>query len=105
MRQAVNENAQAVLDQADYQLRYDSLVERYENAKQRLKETNTQIADRRTKRENIEAFMQTLEKQNNLLTEFDENLWNATMDCLIVHSTTEFIFRFKDGTELPWMKI
>lgn len=102
MRQAVNENALSALDQSDYQLRYDSLVERYENAKQCLKGTNTQIADRRTKRENIEVFMRTLQAQKRLLTEFDENLWNATVDCLIVRSATEFTFRFKDGTELPW---
>ncbi len=104
MRQAVNENAQSALNQADYQLRYDSLVERYENAKQRLKETNTQISNRRTKRENIEAFMRALQTQRKLLTEFDENLWNATVDCLIVRSETEFTFRFKDGTELLWKK-
>ena len=102
MRQAVNENAQSVLDQVDYQLRYDTLVERYENAKQRLKETKAQIADRCTKRENIEVFMRTLQAQKKLLTEFDENLWNATVDSLIVRSATEFTFRFKDGTEMPW---
>lgn len=104
MRQAVNENAQSALNQTDYQFRYDSLVERYENAKQHLKEINSQIADRCTKRENIEVFMQTLQKQKKLLTKFDENLWNATVDCLIVHSAAEFIFRFKDGMELPWKK-
>lgn len=104
MRQAVNENAQSALNQADYQFRYYTLVERYENAKQCLKEINTQIADRRTKRESIEAFMRTLQAQDKLLTEFDENLWNATVDCLIVRSATEFTFRFKDGTELPWKK-
>lgn len=104
MRQAVNENAQSALNQTDYQFRYDSLVERYENAKQHLKEVNVQIAERRTKRENIEMFMRTLQRQKNLLTEFDENLWNATVDCLMVHSTAEFIFRFKDGMGLPWKK-
>ena len=97
MRQVVNENAQSALDQTDYQRRYDSLVDRYENTKQRLKEANTQIADRRTKRENIEAFMQTLQAQKKLLTEFDENLWNATVDCLILRSDTEFNFRLKMG--------
>jgi site-specific DNA recombinase len=105
MRQAVNENAQSALNQADYQLRYDSLVEQYENAKQRLKEANTQIAKRRTKRENIEVFIRTLQAQKKLPTEFDEGLWNATVDCLIVRSATEFTFRFKDGTELPWKKV
>lgn len=35
-------------------------------------------------------------------SEFDEKLWNATVDCLIVHSAAEFTFRFKDWTELTW---
>jgi hypothetical protein len=102
MRQAVNENVQTTLNQTDYQLRYDSLVARYKNAKRHLKETNTLIADRRTKRENIGAFMQTLQAQKKLPTEFDENLWNATVDCLIVRSVKKFTFRFKGGTELPY---
>ena len=72
--------------------------------KQRLKETKTQIADRCTKRENIEVFMRTLQAQKKLLTEFDENLWNATVDSLIVRSATEFTFRSKDGTEILWKK-
>ena len=45
--------------------------------------------------------MRTLQAQNKLLTEFDESLWNATVDCLIVRFATEFTFRFKDGTEIP----
>ena len=75
MRQAVNENVQSALDQADCQCGYDSLVDWYENAKQRLKETNTQISDRCTKRKNIEAFMRTLQAQKKLLTEFDKKVY------------------------------
>jgi hypothetical protein len=102
MQQAVAENAQTALDQADYQRRYDDLALRYENVKKHLVLIDAEITNRKTKRTNIEVFMQTLQTQKELLTEFDENLWNATVDCLIVRSATEFTFRFKDGTELPW---
>jgi len=101
MRQAVAENAQTALDQADYQRRYGALVARYENTKQSLTEIDAQITGRRVKCKNIEAFMQTLRAQEHLLTEFDEGLWNATVDCIVVRSTT----KFKDGTELPWKTV
>lgn len=101
-RQAVAENAQTAIDQTGYQCRYDALVTQYENTKQRLAEINAQITGRRVKLENIEAFMQTLRAQECLLTEFDEGLWNAMVDRLIIHSVTKFTFKFKDGTELPW---
>ena len=74
----------------------------YENTRQRLAEIDAQITCRRVKLENIEAFMQILRAQECLLTEFDDGLWNATVDSLIVKSVTGFTLKFKDGTELPW---
>ena len=105
MRQAVAENAQTALDQTDYQCRYDALVARFENAKQCLAEIDAQVTGRRVKLENIQVFMQTLRSQECLLAEFDEGLWNATVDSLIVHSATKFTFKFKDETELPWKTV
>ena len=87
---------------SDYQHRYDDLVLRYENVKKQLAEINVEITTRKTKRTNIEVFMQTLRAQECLLNDFDEDLWNATVDCLIIHSATKVTFKFKDGTELPW---
>lgn len=104
MQQTVAENAQTALDQADYQRRYDDLAIRYENVKKHLTEIDAEITSRKAKRTNIESFMQTLQAQESLLAEFDEDLWNATVDCLIVRSATKFKFKFKDSTELPWEK-
>lgn len=42
------------------------------------------------------------QKNDSLLTEFDEELWFATVDRVIVKSEQEITLRFKDGTELPW---
>ena len=74
-------------NQTDHQCRYDALVARYENTKQRLAEIDVQITYRRAKHENVKVLMQMLRVQECLLTELVESLWHVTMDCLI---------------ELPW---
>ncbi|WP_258880661.1 hypothetical protein [Clostridium estertheticum] len=37
-----------------------------------------------------------------LVSEFDEGLWNATIEKVEVYSQQEIIFIFKDGMELEW---
>ncbi|MGK0466203.1 hypothetical protein [Clostridium sp.] len=37
-----------------------------------------------------------------LLVEFDEELWNATIKTVVVHSEDSIIFKFKNGMELEW---
>jgi len=46
-----------------------------------------------------------LRAQECFLNDFDEGLWDATVNCLIVHLATKFTFSFKDGTELPWKTV
>ena len=71
---AVQENASAALDQAAYQERYDALVARYNTAHARLGEIEAARTERRAKRANIDRFLKTLARQENLVTEFDEEL-------------------------------
>lgn len=101
MQKIISENATSALDQSDYQRRYDTLAERYNTAKDRLTEISDTIAMRNAKRQELECFMRILKKKDGLLTEFDEELWYATVHQIKVNSATEFTFMFKDGTELP----
>jgi site-specific DNA recombinase len=102
MHKCVEENAQTALDQADYQRRYDALVKRYETAKSRLAEIDDMRLERAAKRKNISIFIKTLEQKETLLTEFDEELWNSTVDMVTINSEHEIAFIFKDGMELDW---
>lgn len=102
IRKCVDENAHSAIDQSDYQSRYSALLGRYKTAKKKLNAVNDEQQERRVKRENMSRFIKTLEKNDSLLTEFDEKLWYATVDRVIVQSDHEITFRFKDGTELPW---
>jgi len=94
----VDENARIGLDQAEYQQRYNGLAERYERAKARLEKIEELQQARRAKREQLDSFLTTLLRQDTLLTGFDEALWNAVIDKVVVSATDDIQFAFKDGT-------
>lgn len=102
MRKMVEENAQKAFDQSEYQLRYDSLAAKYSHINDRLSEVTKTIDKRNVKQKELERFINILKKQDDILTEFNEELWNSIVHQLVIHSATEFTFIFKDGTELPW---
>lgn len=102
MRKMVQENARLPQDQTEYQRRYDTLVTRFDGAKARLDEASRSVQQRNAKRMELEKFVRLLKKQDGLLTEFDEELWYAVIDRLVVKSAIEVTFIFKDGSEVPW---
>jgi len=101
MRKMVQENARAAQDQTDYQRRYSTLVERFEKAKTRLDEVAETIRRRNSKRMELEKFVQVMKKRDGLLTEFDDELWYAVVDRMVVKSDTEVVYVFKNGSEVP----
>ena len=38
-----------------------------------------------------------------LVSKFDEELWNATIEKVVIDSDKEISFVFKDGMELQWI--
>ena len=65
-------------------LRYTSLVNRFNAAKVRLDEIKQTIIEKQSKRDEVEDFIHELEKQE-LMTEFDKNVWLSMVDYLTVH--------------------
>lgn len=53
---------------------------------------------RRAKREQLDAFLDTLLRQDSLLAGFDETLWKAVIDKVVVHAADDIRFAFRDGT-------
>ena len=44
-------------------------------------------------------FIAELEKQDGLITKFDERLWCSLLDCATVHSNEDVRLTFKNGME------
>lgn len=100
IQQAIGENAHFALNQGEYQERYNGLVDRFDLAKVRHTAVTEEITDKQTRLSTINAFLYTLRKQENLLTEFDEKLWCSLVDYATVYDKYHVRFTFKDGTEI-----
>ncbi len=96
----VAENARTALDQTEYQKRYDGLVERYEKAKAKYDRVTAAIADNLARNELLGGFIRTLDRQNGIITEFDERLWSSLVDHIVIYSRKDIRVIFRDGTEI-----
>ena len=99
IQQMVEENARTALDQESYTVRYDELAARYETAEAKLAANKTARQERRVRREKLTAFIDRIEARDGLLTEFDEGLWNATVETVTVKYGGELEFRFRGYVE------
>ena len=100
IRKCVDENAHISVDPKVYAEKYEFLADRYAKAKDKL--DKTEIAIRNSRKNMIAAFLDELEKQERLITDFDTGLWNAVIESMTIYSKEHIVFKFKGGTEIKW---
>ena len=96
----IAENARIAQDQWEYQI--NDLVERYEKAKARFDEVTEAIAERSAKAERLAMFERKLESQKEPVAEFDERLWGAMVDYVMVGVDKGLTVVFRDGTGMSY---
>jgi site-specific DNA recombinase len=69
----------------------------YGNIRKGLEEINEKHLERSAKRESTAAFIKELEQSKGVITEFDEGLWNSTIEKVLVNMEDKITFVFKDG--------
>ena len=98
MASAIHRNATMTLNQQEYATQYDRLLERAAVAKAKADEAENLIAAKAKQKCKLLGFIHELESHTELLSEFDERLWTATVDKVIVGGA-ELVFCFKDGSK------
>ena len=98
-KRCIAENARAALRQAEYNTRYNGLVQRYNTASSSLESLQKTKADRETKADVIGEFIFRV-KELDALTEFDEKLWLTTIETVTVHTDRRMTFHFQCGVEI-----
>ena len=96
----INENARTALDQKEYQEKYDSLVTKYEETKQKYDEVTTEITSKQSQSEHFKDFIAAIGKAQGICTEFDEGLWSSLIDFVTVYKEDDVSFTFKNGMEI-----
>jgi DNA invertase Pin-like site-specific DNA recombinase len=99
-RQAIQSNAREVIDQSIWTERNGVYLKRHADATMRLEELDQQRSDRIARTKTIELFIRNLEKTNQVISEFDESLWAAVVDCVVVGTDGSLTFKFKNGAEI-----
>ena len=59
----------------------------------------SQKAERLSRSKTIEVFINNLERSKQTITEFDESLWAAVVDCVLVEVDGKLTFTFKSGAQ------
>lgn len=100
LRKYIDKNAHLVINQEEYESRYNELANKYEEIKIRIEEVKTRIFNQKIKYDNVIKFIGNLKECYYLITEFDEELFSSVVDKVIVSSSWESIFKFKDSTKV-----
>lgn len=99
--EAVNEyvklNSRTVIPQAEYAEIFNNLMTEYDTAQEKQQQLEKEKSEAYIRNQKCKDFIETL-KQNTILQNFDEELFNSTVERISVFED-KLIFTFKDGTE------
>ena len=93
-------NSRIVLDQKAYSEEEQELQDRYTAVKARLDEIAAEKKERGIRKEKLNMFLTELAEQEGLITEFDAELFHATVDRVTVKSEHEVVVKFREETEI-----
>ncbi len=100
LRKAIYENAHTAINQDEWSDRNRGYEKRYNHAANRIAELKKIKRQRLNTKRVLETFMRNLKNCANVLTEFDERLWTAAIDSVVILPNGSMTFVFKDGTKV-----
>ena len=100
-RKLIAENATTVMQQEEYNRRYDALAQRYRDADDRAQQLQSQKVTRRFQADVIGSFMNEIQAfDDSLPVQYSDRLWLNLIDRVTVYEDGRLVFRFKNGTEI-----
>lgn len=98
-KRCIAENSQTAQNQAEYKVRYNGFVARYEKAKTRVAELRSIKNARQAQADAIGTFMFEVQELDTL-SEFDEKLWLTVIDTVTVYADGRMTLKFQGDTEI-----
>jgi chromosome segregation ATPase len=97
MRRLVYENSRKVINQDEYNREYDSYLKTYEELKTELSKLKDKKNEFKARVDKINMFISNLKNNNKLITEFDEKLWYAVVEKVVINVDKHIVFKFKNS--------
>ncbi len=96
----IQNNIVTAKNKEEFDKRHDELVQQYENQKSVYDKLIQKKIDRQNKIKQLQQLVFQLEKADNPIDTFDENLWRIMIDKVTVFHDNKMVFQFLDGTEI-----
>lgn len=100
LRLCITENAANTVTEETYRTAHADLCRRFEETEARLTSLQKQRDRMKADAIAIGGMMFELGELDALPVDFDEKLWQGTIDHVTVHADERVVFRFKDGKEI-----
>lgn len=100
LRLCIEENATNTMTEENYRATHAELCSRFEETEARLTSLQKQRDRMKADAIAIGGMMFELGELDTLPVDFDEKLWNGTIDHVIVYADERVVFCFKDGKEI-----
>ena len=97
--QAINENKRKAVDQTEWTERNEKYLKRYDEITNLLEQLDREKAERAGKAKIIARFIKSISKQG-AVSEFDDDLWFAVIENVVVGIDGSLTFKFKNGIEI-----
>ena len=94
----VKMNTTTQQDQTIWRKKYAELEEKYKNKESDYKKLATEKEERKLKESNLNTFIEML-KKGEAQFEWDETIFNFTLEKAVVHKDKSIIFKFYSGYE------
>ena len=100
MRSYVEENTRQIQDQAEYGRRFNEMGEECKAAEKLVADIKYEILSQAARKEKIRRYLDELRLAGDIVAEFDESLWQATVEMVTVYPDKSLNFTFRDGTKI-----
>lgn len=97
MKNLIYENSRKVMNQDEYNKKYDSYTEKYEKIKSELLKSEDKKQDLKVRTDKIKIFIDNLKNHNEVMSVFDEKLWYAMVDKIVVYEDGNIEFKFRNS--------
>ncbi|WP_331711883.1 MULTISPECIES: hypothetical protein [Streptococcus] len=96
----VDRNARKAQNQDLYQEQYDTLVTAYQEKQKELQETRSALEEQKSRSISLDGFIQELKEQDDLITNFNQELWQTSVERLDIKVDKHISLTFKNGVRI-----
>ncbi|VTG38894.1 putative site-specific recombinase [Streptococcus pneumoniae] len=96
----VDSNARKAQNQELFQEQYDILVRAYQEKQKELHDTSSALEEQKSKKLSLDGFIQQLKQQDDLITDFNQELWQTSVERLDIKENKRISLTFKNGLQI-----